>query len=158
MTWVSVFVLYLQIDLCHCINVDSLYRLTPEPEILKSIVEQNSVSILGSKHLCRFWFKRFERMENITILNKKCFIKKLLISTKMPNPIRETPVLKLVFITIPCLKFCALPIYKCSLCTGWPLSMFKYILYVQVDPWARNLKEYRWTELPSYFFGVLLFL
>ena len=33
---------------------------------------------------------------------------KILISTKLTNPIRETRVLKLVFITIPCLKFWAL--------------------------------------------------
>ena len=46
-------------------------------------------------------------MENINKLNKKCFITKILISPKLPNPIRETPVLKLVFITIPCLKFWA---------------------------------------------------
>ena len=33
---------------------------------------------------------------------------KILIFTKLRNPIRETRVLKLVFITIPCLKFWAL--------------------------------------------------
>ena len=32
---------------------------------------------------------------------------KILISTKLTNPIRQTRVLKLVFITIPCLKFWA---------------------------------------------------
>ena len=122
MTWVSVFVLYLQIDLCHCIKVDSLYRLTPEPEILKSIVEQNSVSILGSKNLCRFWFKRFERMEYINILNKKCFIKKYWYPQNClnPVPICETLVLKLVFITIPCLKFV--------------LCQFTSVPSAQVDP------------------------
>ena len=36
-----------------------------------------------------------------------------MISTKLPNPIRKTRVLKLVFITIPCLKFWAL--YKLSI-------------------------------------------
>ena len=34
-------------------------------------------------------------------------IVKILISTKLPKPIRDTRVLKLVFITIPCLKFWA---------------------------------------------------
>ena len=46
-------------------------------------------------------------MENINKLNKKCFITKILISPKLPNPIRKTPVLKLVFITIPYLNFWA---------------------------------------------------
>ena len=40
-------------------------------------------------------------------LNKMIFHNKILISTKLPNPIRETRVSKLVFITIPCLKFWA---------------------------------------------------
>ena len=49
-------------------------------------------------------------MENMEKLNKKYFITKILISTKLPNPIHETRVLKLVFITIPCLKFWALSV------------------------------------------------
>ena len=40
-------------------------------------------------------------------MNKIIFITKILISTKLSNPIRETRILKLVFITIPCLKFWA---------------------------------------------------
>ena len=40
-------------------------------------------------------------------LDKKIFHNKLLVSTKMPNPILETRVSKLVFITIPWLKFWA---------------------------------------------------
>ena len=47
-------------------------------------------------------------MENMKKLNIKYFITKILISTKLPNPIRKTRVLKLVFITRPCLKFWAL--------------------------------------------------
>ena len=47
-------------------------------------------------------------MENINKLKKTYFITKILIFTKLSNPIRETRVLKLVFITIPCLKFWAL--------------------------------------------------
>ena len=35
------------------------------------------------------------------------FITKILISTKLPNPVRETRVPKLGFITIHCLKFWA---------------------------------------------------
>ena len=46
-------------------------------------------------------------MENVKKPNKKYLITKILISTKLPNPIRKTRVLKLVFITIPCLKFWA---------------------------------------------------
>ena len=38
-------------------------------------------------------------------LNKIIFLTKILISTKLPNPITETRVSKLVFIIIPCLKF-----------------------------------------------------
>jgi hypothetical protein len=38
-------------------------------------------------------------------LNKKYFITKILIFTKLPNPIPETRVSELVFITIPCHKF-----------------------------------------------------
>ena len=44
-------------------------------------------------------------MENINKLKKIIFYYK---NTKLPNPIRETRVLKLVFRTIPCLKFWAL--------------------------------------------------
>ncbi len=47
-------------------------------------------------------------MENVKKPNKKYLITKILITTKLPNPIRKTRVLKLVFITIPCLKFWAL--------------------------------------------------
>ena len=37
------------------------------------------------------------------------------ISIKLPNPIRETLVSKLVFMTIPCLKFWALGVlYLCA--------------------------------------------
>ena len=58
--------------------------------------------------MCRFWFERFEKtMENMKKLNKIIFLTKILISTKLPNPIGESRVLKLVFITIPCLKFWA---------------------------------------------------
>ena len=46
-------------------------------------------------------------MENVKKPNKKYLITKILITTKLPNPIRKTRVLKLVFITIPCLKFWA---------------------------------------------------
>jgi hypothetical protein len=46
-------------------------------------------------------------MEYMKKLNKKTFHNKILISTKLPNPIPETRVSKLVFITIPCLKFWA---------------------------------------------------
>ena len=46
-------------------------------------------------------------MENVKKPNKKYLITKILIPTKLPNPIRKTRVLKLVFITIPCLKFWA---------------------------------------------------
>ena len=46
-------------------------------------------------------------MEIISKL-KKIIFQYTLIFPKMPNPICETRVLKLVFITIPCLKFCAL--------------------------------------------------
>ena len=49
---------------------------------------------------------------------KKYFITKILVSTKLPNPIRNTRVLKLVFITIPCLKFWAL---KSQFCVGNPV-------------------------------------
>ncbi len=45
-------------------------------------------------------------------LNKKSFHNKILISTKLPNPILETRVSKLVFTIIPYLKFwalCAVP-------------------------------------------------
>ena len=41
-------------------------------------------------------------------LNEIYFITKIFISTKLPNPIRETRVPKLVLITIPCPKFWAL--------------------------------------------------
>ena len=44
-------------------------------------------------------------MENMKKLNKKYFITKILISTRLPNPNSKTRVLKLVFTTIPCLKF-----------------------------------------------------
>ena len=40
-------------------------------------------------------------MENVKKTNKKYLITKILIPTKLPNPIRKTRVLKLVFITIP---------------------------------------------------------
>ena len=51
-------------------------------------------------------FKRFEKIEIYKQTKKKLyFITKILILTKLPNPIRETRVLKLVFRTIPCLKF-----------------------------------------------------
>ena len=54
-------------------------------------------------------------MENINKRKKKLyFITKIMIFTKLPNPIRETQVLKLVLITRLCLKFWAL---KCTLCT-----------------------------------------
>ena len=46
-------------------------------------------------------------MEKINKLKKIIFYYKILIFTKLPNPIRETRVLKLVFRTIPCLKFWA---------------------------------------------------
>jgi len=48
-------------------------------------------------------------MVNIKKLNKIIYVMtKLLMSIKLHNPIRETLVSKLVFITVPCLKFWAL--------------------------------------------------
>ena len=38
-------------------------------------------------------------------LNKTIFHKKILVSTKLPNPILKTRVLKLVFTTEPRIKF-----------------------------------------------------
>ena len=64
--------------------------------------------LFGVLKFCRFWFKRFEKNGDYKQTEKKYFITKILIFTKMSKPIRETRVLKLVFITIPCLKFCAL--------------------------------------------------
>ena len=46
-------------------------------------------------------------MENVKEPNKKYLITKILISTKLPNPIRDIRVSKLVFIMIHCLKFWA---------------------------------------------------
>ena len=46
-------------------------------------------------------------MENMKKPKKTIFLAKILISTKLPNPIRKTQVSKLVFRTIPCLKFWA---------------------------------------------------
>ena len=45
--------------------------------------------------------------ENINKPKKLYLITKILIFTKLPNPIRETRGLKLVLRTIPCLKFWA---------------------------------------------------
>ena len=47
-------------------------------------------------------------MEYMEKLNKRIFHNKILISTKLPTPILETWVSKLVFITIPGLTFWAL--------------------------------------------------
>ena len=47
---------------------------------------------------------------------------KILISTKLPNPIRETRVSKLVFISIPCIKFLA----KCTNMCTTQLLLDKY--------------------------------
>ena len=44
-------------------------------------------------------------MENMKKLNKTIFHKNILMSTKLPNPILKTWVLKLVFTTIPRIKF-----------------------------------------------------
>ena len=53
-------------------------------------------------------------MENINKRKKKLyFTTKIIIFTKLPNPIRETQVLKLVLITRLCLKFWAL--YKLTI-------------------------------------------
>jgi len=50
-----------------------------------------------------------KKMENINKLKKIIFqFKNLKFFTKLPDPIRETRVLKLVFITLYCLKFWAL--------------------------------------------------
>ena len=99
------------------------YTLTPksvsynsEPEILKSIVKRNSrVSFFGSDHFWNFDFRDSTKMENMKKLNKKYFMTKILI--KLSNPVPETRVSKLVYITIPCLKF-------------WALGDFAYISYL----------------------------
>ena len=48
----------------------------------------------------------------------------------MPKPIRETRVLKLVFITIPCLKF-------------WALSLISVLIAKTTDyiPWFPSFQE-----------------
>ena len=50
--------------------------------------------------------------------NKKIFHSKILISTKLPNPILKTRVSKLVFITIPCHKFWPLKNFGCTYFEG----------------------------------------
>ena len=58
--------------------------------------------------MCRFSFKRFEKIGEYKETKYNKISLQNSISTKLPNPIRETRVLKLVFITIQCLKFWAL--------------------------------------------------
>ena len=60
--------------------------------------------LFGVLIFCRFWFNRFEKIVKMKKLNKTIFHNK----TKLPNPIRQTRVSKLGFVTIPCLKFWAL--------------------------------------------------
>jgi len=64
-------------------------------------------------------------------LNKEYFITKILIFTKLPNPIPETRVSELVFITIPCHKF-------------WVLG---YCLRVILNEFHQNLKKTTSTVL-----------
>ena len=53
-------------------------------------------------------------MQNIKKVNLNNIITKILISTKLPNSIRETGVSKLVFTKIPCHKVWALGYYASS--------------------------------------------
>jgi len=67
-------------------------------------------------------------------LDKKYFITKILISTKLPNPIPETRVSKLVFITIPWLKFWA------------QSSLHAQVEFVHIPPeTAVHLNDKQWT-------------
>ena len=52
-----------------------------------------------------FDFNEIKKKENVKKLNKTISRDKKFVFTKLPNPIRETRVLKLFFIAIPCLKF-----------------------------------------------------
>ena len=74
----------------------SMYIIT-EPEIKKSIV--------WGLNICVDFDLRdsSKNGEYEDLLNKKIFHNKNIVSTKLPNPIRKTLVLKLVFITIHCL-------------------------------------------------------
>jgi len=65
-----------------------------------------------------------------------------LIFTKLPNAICETQVLKLVFITIPCLKFWALKDLGSITGTEKPLSCIK-------DIYQKNVFFCFWEELKT---------
>jgi len=58
-------------------------------------------------NICVDFDLKNKKMENMKKLNKIIFHQKISISTKLPYPIRETQVSKLIFITIPSLKFWA---------------------------------------------------
>ena len=70
----------------------------------------------------------------------------------MPKPIRETRVIKLVFITIPCLKFWALlDIYTWCTCTPWPLLIYFYLMYMytmtSADIYLSDVHDTPWPLL-----------
>ena len=70
-------------------------------------------------------------MENMKKLNKIIFLTKILFSTKQLNPIHEARVLKLVFITIPCLKFWALLLQVNWVCVHYTVPMFNVHLSIK---------------------------
>ena len=66
------------------------------------------------------------KMKNVKKPNEKYLITKILISIKLPNPIRKTRALKLVFIKIPCLKFWAL-LACCTLVHWTSINIYSVI-------------------------------
>ena len=88
---------------------DMLFHTAPAFFVMSPKFKRVSLNFfLGSSHCVDFDLRDSKKMENINTLLKKYFITKILIFTKLPNPIRVTRVLKLVFRTIPCVKFWAL--------------------------------------------------